>query len=66
MDRELQLRLLAQKLIRGVLTDEERRVYDRLQAEQSAADNAALMGLSRWHFSLRRLFGKAKGACLKR
>ena len=60
MDRESQLRLLAQKLIRGVLTDEERREYDRLEAEQSADDSAALMGLSRWHFSLCRLFERAK------
>lgn len=48
-EREIRLNQLAQRLLSGEMTEEERREYDTLQNEQSRARDNALARLAQLH-----------------
>ena len=60
--REIRLQQLAQKIISGEMTDEERREYDSLQDEQNTQRESAIATLAEKHvkFQFPRFFPHRK------
>jgi hypothetical protein len=62
IEREIRLQQLAQKMVSGEMTEEERREYDSLQDEQNTQQESAIAKLAEKHvkFQFPRLFPRRK------
>ena len=52
IEREIRLQQLAQKIVAGDITEEERREYDSLRGEQSTQQESAIAKLAEKHVKL--------------